>query len=200
MENARAWQDMLSLHDHSVTTRTKRWPHATHSWTALAIHRHIDSRTNFLFCGHCQKPMQSTQTKCLSLQSSNQNGCAFPYQHADVRVQHAGGCAFLHIYIYINIYIYIYTIGSTRTNLERRDKEDPIIYIYIYRPATKLNLKTCFICIVIFLCPIGSRLAIPKPNHNRSPHQKTMHNAQDYYHFHGFGSAQEGGGRLAPEP
>jgi hypothetical protein len=139
VENARAWQDMLSLHDHSVTTRTKRWPHATHSWTALAIHRHIDLRTNFPFCGHCQKPMQSTQTKCLSLQSSNQNGCAFPYQHADVRVQHAGGCAFLHIYIYI----YIYTIGSTRTNLERRDKEYPIIYIYIYiyRPMSSVHLS-----------------------------------------------------------
>ena len=38
--------------------------------------------------------------------------------------------------------------------------------------ATKLNLKTCFICIFIFLCPIGSRLAIPKPNHIRSPHKK----------------------------
>ena len=35
--------------------------------------------------------------------------------------------------------------------------------------ATKLNLKTCFI--VIFLCPIGSRPAIPKPNHMiLSPH------------------------------
>ena len=69
------------------------------------------------------------------------------------------------------IYIYIYTIGSTRTNLDRRDNEYPIIYIYIYRPPPKLNLKTCFICIVIFLCPIGSRPAIPKPNHMiLSPH------------------------------
>ena len=128
VENARAWQDMLSLHDHSVTTRTKRWPHATHSWTALAIHRHIDSRTNFLFCGHCQKPMQSTQTKCLSLQSSNQNGCAFPYQHADVRVQHAGGCAFLHIYIYIYIYIY----NREHANKFREAGQGVPDYIYIY--------------------------------------------------------------------
>ena len=37
--------------------------------------------------------------------------------------------------------------------------------------AIKLNLKTCFICIFIFLCPIGSRPAIPKPNHMiLSPH------------------------------
>jgi hypothetical protein len=107
-----------------------------------------------------------------------------------------------YIYIYINIYIYIYIYIYNRehANKFREAGQGVPDYIYIYRPATKLNLKTCFICIFIFLCPIGSRLAIPKPNHIRSPHQKTMHNAQDYYHFHGFGSAQEGGGRLAPEP
>ena len=113
-----------------------------------------------------------------------------------MRVQHAGGCAFLHIYIYI----YIYNREHANKFREAGQGVPDYIYIYIYRPATKLNLKTCFICIVIFLCPIGSRPAIPKPNHIRSPHKKTMHNAQDYYHFHGFGSAQEGGGRLAPEP
>ena len=179
-----------------------------------------------------------------------------------------------YIYIYINIYIYIYNREHANKFREAGQGVPDYIYIYIYRPATKLNLKTCFICIFIFLCPIGSRLAIPKPNHIRSPHKKqcimhrtiiifmvlevprrgggvwlqnhkkctgwhatsklnlktffiyififlcpigsrpaipkpnhirsphkkTMHNAQDYYHFHGFGSAQEGGGRLAPEP